>query len=138
MVVFYTLPINLKAIQPKNAFGRVGAWHKPRLISHMWFDYLKKEKKMSLVIIKEPKTQNAGPANGLEPGTWFLDFNRQVSVVVTDDRTFEKRALTIGASNRPFIVNRPVWSIQVNKTLPIGTSLQIAQPGISGEQSNGK
>lgn len=89
---------------------------------------------MSLIIVIEPKVQSAQTAGDLEPGTWFLDVEGQISAVLIDDRTQEKRVITIGAPYRPYIANAPTRSFKVGKILPVGTVLQIIQPGIFEER----
>ena len=89
---------------------------------------------MSLIIIKEPETKSADTAGNLVPGTWFLDFDGHVSAILIDNRTYEKRVITVGAQDCPIIASRQARSVKVKKVLPIGTVFQIAQPGIYGEK----
>ncbi|MCB9338430.1 MAG: hypothetical protein H6577_09905 [Lewinellaceae bacterium] len=88
------------------------------------------------MIIREPVTQNSETAGDLEPGTWFLDLDGQISAVLIDDRTYEKRVVTVGNPERPFIASRPARSFKIGKVLPIGTVLQIVQSGIFEGRSN--
>jgi len=91
---------------------------------------------MSLVIIKEPKEQNVQAVGEFEPGTWFLDLDGQISVVLIDERTYEKRVLVIGATCRPYIASRAPWHFRASKVLSSGTILQIVQPGNYEERPN--
>ena len=80
---------------------------------------------MSLILVKEPKITEVRKAQELEPGTWFIDRDGQIYVIVLDDRTHEKRVLCAGNFYKPFIVNVPLSTFDVRKVLQSGTLLQI-------------
>lgn len=89
---------------------------------------------MSLTVVKEPKNTDVKKVSELEVGTWFLDKDGQIYVLVLDDRTHEKRILCAGNFYRPFIVNVPLNTFEVQKTLQSGTLLQITQVVQEGDQ----
>ena len=80
---------------------------------------------MSLILVKEPKIAKVQKAQELEPGTWFINQDGQIYVIVLDDRTHEKRVLCAGNFYKPFIVNVPLNTFVVKKILQSGTLLQI-------------
>lgn len=81
---------------------------------------------MSLCVFSEPKNKPVNLAVDLQLGTWFLDHDNQVFVVVLDDRTNEKRILCSGNLYQPFIANISANEFSVKRVLPIGTLLQIS------------
>lgn len=91
---------------------------------------------MSLIVICEPKIQNAKMASELEIGTWFLNKEGHISAILIDDRTLERRVMTIDDTNYPFITKSRIQDFKVQKILPYGTTLQIIPAGIFGEQHN--
>lgn len=82
---------------------------------------------MSLTLVREPKISGLKKVQELGIGTWFLDKDGQIYVVVLDDRTNEKRVLSVGNFYRPFIVNVSLKTFEVQKILQSGTLLQITQ-----------
>ena len=88
---------------------------------------------MSLLVINQPKIQKAETAGELEPGTWFLDLEGQISTVLIDDRTHEKRVISFSYACSPFIASNPVRNFKVSHVLPTGTILQIVQSGGLGK-----
>ena len=74
---------------------------------------------MSLMVVKEPKVSKLKKVPELEVGTWFLDRDGQIYVLVLDDRTHEKRVLCVGNFYHPFIVNVPLNTFEVQKILQI-------------------
>jgi hypothetical protein len=81
---------------------------------------------MSLTIAREPDEIQHRKATSLHPGTWFLENDGQVYVIVLDDRTHENRVLCLGNFYQPFITNLPLHTFQVSKILQVGTLLQIS------------
>ncbi len=83
---------------------------------------------MSLVVLREPPINAAVKvAGGLEVGTWFLDSEENISVVLQDDRTLERRIVNFCRTSRPFIAQNPVHNFRVGKILTPGTIVQIVQ-----------
>lgn len=81
---------------------------------------------MSVIILNEPKEIEVTRATNLLLGTWFLDSDDQIFVLALDDRTNEKRIVSLGHGCRPYITDSPIYSIKVKRTLLPGAVLQIA------------
>ena len=89
-------------------------------------------------MVHEPKCQNVRHAGELIPGTWFVDADGGLFGVMLDDRTNEKRIVSIGDFCRPFIAAVPVRSFKVSHVLKTGTVLRISEPQRIGGNNESK
>lgn len=81
---------------------------------------------MRLICVKEPLEVRAEKAGELPPGTWFVDVQNQIHVVVLDDRTNEKRVVCAGHGVPSVIAPPSSREIPIGRVLQTGTLLQIS------------
>ena len=84
---------------------------------------------MSIVLISEPIRQGCSTARDLHLGTWFLNQLGQISLVLLDERSLERRVIQIGKTNYPAIVKDSARDVSIGKLLIPGSVFQIIQPG---------
>ncbi len=82
---------------------------------------------MCLTLLQNPKHNYAAMAADLSVGTWFIDDDRQIYVVVHNDRTEDPLIICLGDFYKPFVVHVPIQEFDVFEVLERGATLQITR-----------
>lgn len=87
---------------------------------------------MSLVIVEQPDLSTR-KAIDYKVGTWFIDFDDQVCVVVLDEKTCEKRVVYSGNLHQPFISIVSSDQFEMKRLLKPGTLLKVLDADRGGD-----